>query len=338
MFWSEFDITIERDKDCLIVESCRKTTGKEEAVFILKPCGLVLGLVPQIWHSKGDFHLATWLIFLNPSCFARCCDSKQHSKYLLITLGVGGPACSLSITQLDTLQLIIYAQSRPSFPVRKLSIIAETRSNPKSPTIDGSELLTCPFILFSTAGILRNPRSVMAKKPAAKALTAKPDAASDVTSSDGGVALYMSYFDRFKTSGFVPNPEATIQSEMTRLAQHMRWSKKETSKERLIAYREEILRLSGFQHAQNNATAYRQLCKDLGIEEVPKTVKDAKRLLSPVHVNLFDYVNCKRAGLTVQPVYTNKAQLIQHTLAGLAFPKQAVKSNGGIRVLLERLS
>jgi len=59
-------------------------------------------------------------------------------------------------------------------------------------------------------------------------------------------------------------------------------------------------------------------------------------LLKRVFVNIFDYINCKRANKAVQPVFRNKQQFRERIAAhGDFFPKAAAKTDAALKMLLE---
>jgi len=59
--------------------------------------------------------------------------------------------------------------------------------------------------------------------------------------------------------------------------------------------------------------------------------------MRPFYVNIYDYIDCKRAGKAVSPVFKNYGQFLKRTLAGRVFPLKTAKSNKSHRGLLERV-
>ena len=97
-----------------------------------------------------------------------------------------------------------------------------------------------------------------------------------------------------------------------------------------------------------------RLCEDLGIDPVPGSVTQCKKVrrqslsllprltnflkaLEKVYVNIFTYVDCKRAGKAVKPVFNTYMPFRRYTLDGKIFPKVSAKADLALRCLLKDL-
>jgi len=61
------------------------------------------------------------------------------------------------------------------------------------------------------------------------------------------------------------------------------------------------------------------------------------KLLSNVHVNIYDYINCKRASKPISPIFKNFFKFCHYTSRGKLFPLKAAKNNSHHRRLLENV-
>ncbi|KAI9668414.1 MAG: hypothetical protein M1831_001168 [Alyxoria varia] len=154
------------------------------------------------------------------------------------------------------------------------------------------------------------------------------------------------YFDAFP--GFTPNPVSPFRTEFNRLADFEGWGR--GSK---IYWREFTNALSAefvyFTESYPYELSGRKdilqhLCRDLGFreEEIPESIKKCKEILKSIHVNIFTYVNCKRAGRQfVSPIFTDKRRFDEYTMKkgkGRICPKDCAKANVASRVLMRDIA
>ncbi|KAI9725416.1 MAG: hypothetical protein M1828_003266 [Chrysothrix sp. TS-e1954] len=111
------------------------------------------------------------------------------------------------------------------------------------------------------------------------------------------------FFDHFPA--FHQNPTNRILREFRNLAVQSGWDFETSRRNREICLAIELWYWScnaDLREAQGWSNL-QQFCFDLGISPVPASDKVCKRRLKAVHVNLIDYVNCKRRGEKVRPVW-----------------------------------
>jgi len=61
------------------------------------------------------------------------------------------------------------------------------------------------------------------------------------------------------------------------------------------------------------------------------------KLLSNVHVNIYDYIDCKRSSKPIGPIFKNFFKFCHYTNHGKLFPLKAAKNNSHYRRLLENV-
>ncbi|KAL4916351.1 hypothetical protein BDW62DRAFT_212065 [Aspergillus aurantiobrunneus] len=142
------------------------------------------------------------------------------------------------------------------------------------------------------------------------------------------------FFSRFP--GFQPNPSLSATEEFSRLAHHMNWT---TGSNR---YKKELAKFASTEFAQhydigNKLQNYQALCQELQVEGSFTSVAQCRKALAKVHVNLFDLIDSRRTGATVQR-FPNRAALKEYTKdTGKIFPKEAAKEDGFLKELLRRI-
>jgi len=100
--------------------------------------------------------------------------------------------------------------------------------------------------------------------------------------ADGGAPA--GFFDAFTTSGFTPDPTASIAAEFARLAAHMGWGKqsREYREQRLRAYGAEFERHYGADASR--LENWQRLCGEVGVEGVPGSITQCKKVRWTSHV------------------------------------------------------
>lgn len=135
--------------------------------------------------------------------------------------------------------------------------------------------------------------------------------------------------------GFVPQPKASFKSEFTRLAKSQSWSKETQQKCRIVAL------VSEFSHhygtCMTSLEHWQQVCRDVGIDEVPGTITKCRKALKPIRVNLFNLLNHKRDPMIQLRRFKNHGEFVKYTHNRRTFPKDCAKQEGFIKVLLKKI-
>ncbi|KAI9725166.1 MAG: hypothetical protein M1828_003508 [Chrysothrix sp. TS-e1954] len=141
-----------------------------------------------------------------------------------------------------------------------------------------------------------------------------------------------SFFDSYPT--FVQNHRQDIRNEFDRLAKHCGWDKFQRRKFFIECLTAE-LRYWAQQHAPD-LTVLQQLCIDLGVEDPPSSITQCKRALAGSFVNIYDYINCKRKGSAIKPIFEDY-KLFRNYMkdSKKIFPKIAIKPVKGLKEMLE---
>jgi len=57
--------------------------------------------------------------------------------------------------------------------------------------------------------------------------------------------------------------------------------------------------------------------------------------MSSFYVNIYDYINCKRAEVAIQPIFKNYWKFLKRTRNGMVFPLETAKTDKSHRGLLQ---
>ncbi|KAJ7030195.1 hypothetical protein C8F04DRAFT_1114195 [Mycena alexandri] len=140
------------------------------------------------------------------------------------------------------------------------------------------------------------------------------------------------YWDSYPN--FVHNPTAPVQKEFKLLAAQCGWKVGGAQYKREWARcgREEFIRYFGSE--EKGLDGWQGLCATVGIEEIPNSITQCKKVLRTVWVNIFDLVDAKSTG---QPAKTHASAdaLRKYSMKKKKiFPKKAAKGNPFLKVLL----
>ncbi|KAF1947866.1 hypothetical protein EJ02DRAFT_449343 [Clathrospora elynae] len=135
--------------------------------------------------------------------------------------------------------------------------------------------------------------------------------------------------------GFTPTPTATFKDEFTRLANLNGWDKNSRYKYLVEALNTEIAFHYGI--VLHKLDRWQELCKDVGVEDVPTSITKCKKALKSVFVNLFNLINHKRNPEINIVDFKSRHALCRNIRAGKKFPKNCAKQDGFIRVLLTKM-
>jgi hypothetical protein len=97
-----------------------------------------------------------------------------------------------------------------------------------------------------------------------------PDS-QDLKSSIPNISPYW-----LKFPGFIPNPTATFQNELARLAKHEEWTNKTKRKQQVKALSAEVAHHYGTH--MNKLDRWQQLCEDVGIDVVPTSIRQCRKV------------------------------------------------------------
>ncbi|EIW60959.1 uncharacterized protein TRAVEDRAFT_166094 [Trametes versicolor FP-101664 SS1] len=137
---------------------------------------------------------------------------------------------------------------------------------------------------------------------------------------------------------FERDTTALLADEFRRLSLDSGWGKKSAK------FKKERAKFYGGAVAQDFTTfwgsnasrldAWQDLCRHLGITDVPSSIKKCKLALKPFYVNLVDLVDSKRQGIKPR-IFSSESELagyIQKT--SKIFPKAQAKTNPLLRQFL----
>ncbi|KAI1804819.1 hypothetical protein F4811DRAFT_518545 [Daldinia bambusicola] len=141
-------------------------------------------------------------------------------------------------------------------------------------------------------------------------------------------------------SDFRHDETAPVWDEFGRLCEHYGW--KDEDFEKRVAKRQfkdaliaEFERIYGSD--STSLSSWQKLCRILEIHPIPDKVKNCRKKVLAVHVNLVDLVDCQRAGKRVR-IFANLEELQGYTReTEKYFPKNEAKSRGPLRHLLRNI-
>ncbi|KAH8732578.1 hypothetical protein GQ44DRAFT_697831 [Phaeosphaeriaceae sp. PMI808] len=137
--------------------------------------------------------------------------------------------------------------------------------------------------------------------------------------------------------GFVPDPKARFKAEFARLAGHQGWGKKRKRKYEVEALSAEATAFYGT--CETRLDHWHQLCEDVGIEPVPKSITQCRKALTSrsVYVNLYNLIDHRRNPDVEVKRFESYGAFSKYTKAGRTFPRAIAKQDGVIKVLLKKL-
>jgi hypothetical protein len=155
----------------------------------------------------------------------------------------------------------------------------------------------------SVGGVLVSPPTIETLETCLEALTianrnlkartqgedAIDDASSEVSGTKSPQELDHSNTESYRSSpssywlqfpGFEPNPTATFKNELARLSKHENWSTKRRHKEQVQALTAELAHHYGTH--LNKLDRWQQLCEDVGIDVIPTSITQCRKVYSAV--------------------------------------------------------
>ncbi|KAI9668416.1 MAG: hypothetical protein M1831_001170 [Alyxoria varia] len=223
---------------------------------------------------------------------------------------------------------------------------SNSRGGTLPPNSDGGVLITSARHGSATKLTLNN------SKPAQGRQSFGVDSSSDSSvvftpKSDGGVPISTElpkistkanthdlkrFFDQ--DPDFQSQPEKPFLVEFARFAKHKGWPNDrfdESSDEFAAALFSELHHFLG-----ERLPALQQMCKDLRLNVVTDTIPKCQKAIKSVHVNIFTYIDCRRAGRQIAPIHATYSEFVNHTEKhGLICPKMAAKGHIGSRALMK---
>ncbi|KAF2684414.1 hypothetical protein K458DRAFT_417998 [Lentithecium fluviatile CBS 122367] len=166
----------------------------------------------------------------------------------------------------------------------------------------------------------------------------RPPSLPSNSSSSSGIriptsASEPSYFSRFTT--FAPKADTNFLAQFNALAISQGWSKKEKAKRRVDAIQGEFEYLYGTDTTRLDK--WQDLCREVGIEEVPGSITKCKKALGSrkVMVNLVNLIDHRRRGVPLHK-FANYGAFCAYTMKH-KFPREMAKKDGFIRALLRHV-
>ncbi|KAI9668415.1 MAG: hypothetical protein M1831_001169 [Alyxoria varia] len=171
---------------------------------------------------------------------------------------------------------------------------------------------------------------------------------SSTTSSGSGIRLHhhqsSPYFSCDPT--FTPQPCAPFRQEFGRFAQHKGWCKTSPKYKHefgvAMCAEFDFLATSGVGHV-TPLMVLQQLCRDLlgdgkgKGKSVPGSLTGCREALKPIHVNIFTYLDCKRAGHSINPTFKTARELSKFAKKEGICNRDVAKMNVGSKALLKVL-
>lgn len=88
---------------------------------------------------------------------------------------------------------------------------------------------------------------------------------------------------------------------------------------------------------ETSLDAWQSLCEEVRISPIPSSIKQCRKALARVHVNLYDLIDARRLGKRVK-VFRSLPEMRNYTLqTGRIFPKDRAKAGGVLRALLREI-
>ncbi|KAJ7159692.1 hypothetical protein C8R46DRAFT_1108902 [Mycena filopes] len=140
------------------------------------------------------------------------------------------------------------------------------------------------------------------------------------------------YWDSYPN--FVHNPAGQLQKEFKLLAKQCGWKADGAQYKREWARcgREEFTHHFGSE--ENRLEGWQALCQTVGLEDIPTSITQCKKVLRTTWVNIVDLVNAKSTGQPVRRHASADALRTYTVNKKKIFPKKAAKGNPFLKVLL----
>ncbi|CAN9141763.1 unnamed protein product [Alternaria alternata] len=162
----------------------------------------------------------------------------------------------------------------------------------------------------------------------------------DVATDDGDTGSNMSgrenpVWNDF--TDFVHHPNAPFKEEFERLARIKGWDRR-TKRQNLITLLRTEVEFYWSSNDVDKLECYQYLCREMGIEQIPCTVTQARKALRPLKVNLYSVIDHMRNPKTRIITYKTMRELRLSVRKIGTFPRDCAKAGGGyMATLLSKL-
>ncbi|KAF2122002.1 hypothetical protein BDV96DRAFT_562785 [Lophiotrema nucula] len=180
----------------------------------------------------------------------------------------------------------------------------------------------------------RNNASTAEAQPVGLASNSSDGSAvgTPVSSEDGhGVTLLEAQY-----RGFQDNRQDDLATMLSKLSIQQGWTKKETARRRGEIYEAEFDH--HFVSGRTKLEVWQALCEEVGIEDIPSSITQCRKVLQHVYINLVNLIDHRRNPEIPLIKFKNYWKLRAYTRKpGNMFPKAKAKQDGFIRGLLHHM-
>ncbi|KAG8725502.1 hypothetical protein FRC12_001369 [Ceratobasidium sp. 428] len=158
--------------------------------------------------------------------------------------------------------------------------------------------------------------------------------ASTNDSSSTHAQHFVAFFAQFEDFSY--DPSQSVAGEFKRLQKTTEWKKGINRGEALVNYKLALVLQFNETYGtnQNDLASWQNLCRALGVDDVPDTLSACKKIVKGTHVNLVDLVDMPN---TKQPAqhFEDVAALRKYSKKNKKiFPRDEAKAGGILRHLL----
>ncbi|KAG8741842.1 hypothetical protein FRC10_002352 [Ceratobasidium sp. 414] len=158
--------------------------------------------------------------------------------------------------------------------------------------------------------------------------------AADSSSTHAHFAAFFAQFTDFNY-----DPSQSIVSEFKRLQSTPQWKKGINRRKTLVGYKLALVLQFNATYGtdQNDLASWQNLCRAIGIKEIPENLKACKKLVERTHVNLVDLVDMPNTNRPVQQFKSVGALSVYSKKGKKIFPRDEAKAGGILKHLLRQL-
>ncbi|KAG8769068.1 hypothetical protein FRC12_005190 [Ceratobasidium sp. 428] len=145
---------------------------------------------------------------------------------------------------------------------------------------------------------------------------------------------FVAFFAQFQNFNY--DPSKSVAGQFKRLKKTTQWQKGINRKEALVGYKLALVLQFNDTYGtdQNDLASWQNLCRALGIEDIPDELSGCKKIVKGTHVNLVDLVDMPN---TRQPIrrFEDVAALRKYSRKKKKiFPRDEAKAGGILKYLL----
>ncbi|KAG8693480.1 hypothetical protein FRC08_009088 [Ceratobasidium sp. 394] len=150
-------------------------------------------------------------------------------------------------------------------------------------------------------------------------------------------AHFVAFFAHFPDFDY--DPSQSVASEFGRLQSTPQWKKGINRRTTFAGYKLALVLQFNATYGtdQNDLASWHNLCRAIGVEEVPEKLKDCKKLVQRTNVNLVDLVDMPNTNQPVQHFNSVGALRAYSKKEKKIFPRNEAKAGGILKHLLRPL-